>query len=79
MTYPKEFLPEARAAVEAEMIRARRNYSKAKQDWDSDWPFDNARSVRAWILSVFLVYARQVIDLGAQDVWTVDRVRAVAL
>jgi hypothetical protein len=69
----------ARAAVETEMICARRNYSRAKKDWDSDWPFDNACHVRTWILHVFLVYARQVINLGAKDVWTVDRVLAEAL
>ena len=73
MTYPKEFPPEARAAVEAEMILGRRNYSKVKQ------ASDNARSVRAWILSVFLVYGRQAIDLGTQRVWTVDKVLAEAL
>jgi hypothetical protein len=79
MDYPPKFSSQARAAVEAEKIRARNKHLKAKQDWESDWPFDDAGSVQTWILSVFLVYARQAISLGTTDVWAVDKVRDQAL
>ena len=79
MDYPSEFSSQARAAVEAQMIRARARYLKAKQDWQGDRPFDDEPSARTCILSVFLVYARQAIALGVQDVWTVEKVRANAM
>jgi len=79
MRYPSEFSSEALAAVEAAMIRARRKHFKARQEWNSDWPFDDDKSVRTWILSIFLVYARQAIHLGAQDVWDLEEVRTQAL
>jgi DNA-binding Xre family transcriptional regulator len=77
--YPTKFSPEARAAVEAELIRAGRLHDKRKADWDSDWPFPLHRSLQENILTVFLVYAREPIELGRKGVWTVDQVRSQAL
>ncbi len=77
--YPREFSSEARAAVEAQIIRARQKYAHERQARDgSRWP-DGATRVRSWILSVFLVYARQTIGIGAQGIWSVDKVRSKAL
>jgi hypothetical protein len=78
MGYPDEFSPDARRAIEAEKIGAWRRYHKAEHEWDSDSPFDVARNLRTWIMSVFLVYARQAIAVGSQDVWAFDRVRKEA-
>jgi DNA-binding Xre family transcriptional regulator len=77
--YPAKFSPEARAAVEAELIRAGRLHDKRKAEWDSDWPFPLHRSLQENILTVFLVYAREAIELGRRGVWTVDQVRSQAL
>jgi hypothetical protein len=79
MDYPTEFSRDARAAVETEMIKAWRRHNKAKEEWDSDWPFDDARNLRACVMRVFLVYALEAIELGRRGVWGMDKVRAVAL
>jgi hypothetical protein len=57
--YPAKFSPEARAAVEAELIRAGRLHDKRKREWKSDWSFPEGQSLQTCILSVFLVYARE--------------------
>jgi len=77
--YPAKFSPTARAGVEAELIRAGRLHDKRKREWNSDPPFRQRESLQKCILSVFLVYAREAIELGKNGVWTVDQVRAQAL
>jgi hypothetical protein len=52
---------------------------KRKREWNSDWSFPEGQSLQTCILSVFLVYAREAIELGKKGVWTVDQVRAQAL
>jgi len=79
MHYPPGFSDKARAAVEAELIRAGRMHDKRKGEWHPDWTFSEALSLREYILSVFLTYAREAIELGKRGVWTVDTVRARAL
>src|ERR1700720_9934 len=79
MEYPAKFSPEGRAAVEAELIRAGRAHDQRKKDWHSDWTFPQERSLQTYILNVFLVYAREAIELGKKGVWTVDQVRAQVL
>jgi hypothetical protein len=79
MHYPSKFSNKARAAVEAEQIRAGRLYEKRKRQWKSDWPFPERHSLMACILNVFLTYAREAIDLGKSGVWGVDKVREEAL
>ena len=44
-----------------------------------DFHFPLERSLQTYILSVFLVYAREAIELGKTGIWTVDQVRAQAL
>ena len=77
--YPGKFSPEARAAIEGELIRAGRAHDKRKTEWHTDFAFPLERSLQTYILSVFLVYAREAIELGKKGVWTVDQVRAQAL
>jgi hypothetical protein len=79
MQYPTEFSGDARALVEAELIRSRRRHEDRKREWRSDWPFPDEESVRTCILEVFLVYAREAIELGRSGVWTADRVRLEAI
>jgi hypothetical protein len=79
MQYPAEFSGEARAAVEAALIRSRRRHEDRKRQWRSDWPFPDEESVRTCILEAFLVYAGEAIELGRSGVWTTDRVRLEAV
>lgn len=78
MEYPTEFSPQARAAVEAELIQAWRRHVSTEQG-KSNWRMHDAPCIRACIMSVFLTYAREVIKLGRQKIWAVDKVRAKAL
>jgi hypothetical protein len=69
--YPDAFSGEARATVEAELVRARRRHLERKQDL--------GKSLKTYILEVFRVYANEVIKLGELGIWTVDQVRREAL
>ncbi len=63
--YPGNFSPEARAAVEGELIRAGHAHDQRKKDWRTDFAtFPLERSLQTYILSVFLVYVREAIELG---------------
>ncbi len=79
MHYPPEGSNKARAAVEAELIKAVRLHDERKRQWESSWSFPESESLRKCILSVFLIYARKAIELRASGVWTVDQVRQEAL
>ena len=52
--------------------------SKPNRNGTRTGHLDAGSSAQTWILSVFLIYARQVIAVGAADVWPVDNVRAMA-
>jgi len=69
MHYPPQFSNEARAAVEAELIRAGRLHDERKRQWKSEWSFPEHESLSKRILSVFLAYVRGTIDLGKSGVW----------
>jgi hypothetical protein len=79
MHYPPEFSTEARAAVEAEFITAGRSHAERKRQWKTDWPFPQQQSLTSCILSIFLTYAREAIELGRRGLWSMDKVREEAL
>jgi hypothetical protein len=79
MRYPPEFSNKARAAVEAELVRAGRLHDERRRQWKSDWSFPERQSLTTCILTVFLTYARAAIELGASGIWRVDEVRKEAL
>ena len=79
MHYSPKFSDKARAVIEAELIRAGRRHDDRKQQWKSDWPFDDGQSLKTCILETFAAYAREAIALGRHGVWTVDEVRTQAL
>lgn len=79
MRYPQEFSPQARARVEAEQLKARQEFVAAKSErppveWTTyRW---DLMAFYAYVLRVFLAFAREACEQGSQRPWTVDRVRS---
>lgn len=81
MQYPKEFSQQARARVEVERPRARKQLRQDRDDvpWFRFGPTaKDEENLRRYILRVFLVFAEQACELGAQGRWTVDHIRSEA-
>jgi hypothetical protein len=79
MRYPSKFSHEGRAAVEAELIRAGREHEERKQACNPNWSFSVDRSLRTYILKVFLAYAHEAIEVGKRGIWAADEVRSQAM
>jgi hypothetical protein len=81
MEYPREFSRQARARVEGERLKAIQEFEQErKSPVPSDWTpqrWDQC-TLYAYILRVFLVFAREACQLGRDGVWTVDQVREEA-
>jgi hypothetical protein len=84
MDYPQEFSPQARARVETEKMKAKRELKRDRtfrpindtDSWDaSGW---DAAAFDAYILRVFLAFSREAFDLGRRGTWPVDHVRSEA-
>jgi len=87
MEYPEEFSSQARARVEAERLRARRDLEGYRNRPEtrprrrhSSGPYgtlwtDDEEDVHEYILRVFLVFGLRACELGLQGLWTVDRIR----
>jgi hypothetical protein len=76
MDYPKDFSTEAQAAVEAEKIKAVKDFEKAKREIQNR--YDTAVEVRSLlahcIMRVFRVFAHEACEIGRSGVWTVSRI-----
>jgi hypothetical protein len=72
-------LARARAALEADLIRAGRLGDERKRKRLSEWSIPERQSLIKCIMSVFLTYAHAAIELGKSNVWRVDQVRRQAL
>jgi hypothetical protein len=68
MRYPPDFPPESRARVEAEKIRAGRDFDSAKQS--AEWTRDVEALLRKYILRMLLTFAKEAQD---RRLWPVDR------
>jgi hypothetical protein len=80
MEYPREFSLQARARVDAEKLGATRQLRQDRNDapWSRFGPSrKDEENLRNYVLRVFLVFAEQACELGAQGRWTVDRIRSV--
>jgi hypothetical protein len=79
MKYPSGFPQQSRAAVEAEELRASRDFEQAKQKLHGSIfgpGEDLAAEVRRYILRVYRVFVREACKLGG--LWAVDRIRSHA-
>ena len=74
--YPREFSPEARARIEAEMVRARRDFRLRRAEITSSYGPSAAdeENFRQYVLRVFLAFAKEACKLGSLRVWTVDKI-----
>lgn len=68
MEYPPDFPPESRARVEAEKIRAGRDFDSAKQS--VEWPREVEVLLRKYILRLLLTFSKEAQD---RRLWPVDR------
>src|SRR5258708_18630440 len=81
MDYPQEFSTQARARIEAERLNANRELEQdhtipAPEGWTAErW---DEVSFYAYVLRVFLAFAREACQLGREGRWSVDRVRQEA-
>jgi DNA-binding CsgD family transcriptional regulator len=80
--YPEEFSQQARARIEAERLKARKQLEQRRNQvpWSGGHlprPADE-ENLRKFILRVFLVVAQEMCELGLQGLWTVDRIRPEA-
>ena len=80
--YPEEFSQQARARIEAERLKARKQLKQRRNQvpWSGGYlprPADE-KNLRKYILRVFLVVAQEMCKLGLQGLWTVDRIRLEA-
>jgi hypothetical protein len=71
MDYPPDFPPQARARVEAEMLKGIKDLERGREK--VVWSEDEA-NLRKYILRVFLVFGQEACKLG----WPVDRIRREA-
>jgi hypothetical protein len=79
--YPSEFSAEARARVEIEMLKASKDLAQQRNEvpWSQYGPGKaDEENLQKYILRVFLVFAKQACELGAQGQWAVDRIRSEA-
>ena len=67
--YPSGFPPESRARVEAEKIRAGRDFETAKQT--ARWTSNVEAHLRQYILRVFFVFANEACS---RQLWAVDKI-----
>jgi hypothetical protein len=67
MTYPKDFPPTSRSKVEAEKIRAERDFERAKEM--ARWTTEVEALLRSYILRTYLVFVKEAV---AQRLWTVE-------
>src|SRR5882672_10224721 len=77
MEYPSEFPQQSRAAVEAEEIRASRDFDQARQGlpWSKNGPGEGLEAeVRRYILRIYAAFVREACKLGC--VWDLDRIRS---
>ena len=72
--YPPEFPRKSRAAVRAEKIRAARDFENDKQN--VRYLSEIEGLLRRYILRVFIVFVREAVHLGHQDIWSVDRLES---
>ncbi len=80
--YPEEFSQQARARIEAEKLKARKQLEQRRNQvpWSGGHlprPADD-ENLRKFILQVFLVFAREACKVGSQGLWTVERIRLEA-
>lgn len=79
IVYQTEFSLQARARVEAERLRARRDLEQARaekppEDWEvRRW---DQCAFYAYIARVVGAFAREACELGRQGTWMIDRIRA---
>lgn len=81
MDYPQEFSPEARARVEAERLRATRDYEKRRDEipWAEHRSYrEDEENLRHFIMRVFLAFGKEACKLALNEVWTVDKIRSEA-
>jgi hypothetical protein len=79
MEYPAVFPQQSRAAVEAEELRAGRDFDAARQklQWTSYGPGEDLEAeVRRYILRIYAVFVRQACKPGC--FWSVERIRSHA-
>ncbi len=79
MEYPSGFPQQSRAAVEAEEVRASRDFERARQKVPGSLygpGEDLAAEVRKYILRIYAVFVREACKLGG--VWGVDCIRSWA-
>src|SRR5713226_1997998 len=79
MEYPAVFPQQSRAAVEAEELRACRDFDAATQNlpWTSYGPGEDLEAeVRRYILRIYVAFVRQACKPGC--VWGVERIRSEA-
>jgi hypothetical protein len=79
MEYPSGFPQQSRAAVEAEEVRASRDFEQARQKIPRSMygPGEHlAAAVRRYILRIYRVFVQEACKLGG--VWSIDRIRSCA-
>ncbi len=77
--YPREFSSQARALVEAEKLKARRQFveDRTQTPWSKHVPSAmDEKNFQRYILQVFLVFGHEACKLGEQRLWNVERIRA---
>lgn len=83
MDFPREFSARARANVEAERIRAKRDLERSQaekppEEWKKGAHEWDLYAFYQYILSVVLAFSVEACELGKEETWTVDRVRSEA-
>jgi len=72
--YPTEFPQASRARVNAESVRATRDFEEAKQVAHGRSELE--RLLRKYVLRLFIEFVHEARHLGCQGLWTVDRLEA---
>jgi hypothetical protein len=81
MTYPQEFSAAARARIEAERLKGRRELERAKgQKPPNHWTTSRWDGIafQVYILRVFRAFAHEACELGSERTWSVDRIQSEA-
>jgi hypothetical protein len=82
MQYPPDFPPESRSRVEAERLRAAKDFDKAREN-PLAREYGARRhleaELRKYILRQFAVFVREAGKLGWQGIWQVDQVEEASL
>jgi hypothetical protein len=80
MDYPPQFTPQSRARVEAERVKAGRDFARAlREEPPAGW----AKGKHVWdqcafysyVLRVFRAFTREACELGKKGTWAIDRIR----